>query len=357
MKHHRHPEHAAHAPDRAAFGALDRRSFLCHCCGGVASAAMLAAINTPALSADAVTFKATHGTGLCNLAIFLAHKRKYAEKDGLNLEFVSTPSIADITTIFGSGQVDISSIPYTNFYTLVDKGAPVKIIAGTGVEGIILVSQPGLDSPEKLKGKSLGTFQADTLEVMPYDWLKKHGVAYTDMDVRFFGSVPELTDTFIAGKIDVICQIEPYATKALQGVKGSHLLSDGTDIYGPRYTDCVIAASDRVIKEHRDKVKVLIKALMMAQHDSEKDRVAAIKDTVGTYYKASFETVLDASTTQYLMIDQRSNQQFMLDRAKSVAELGYISKALDASMFDWSMMEEVIAENRDLYRNLIVVCG
>ncbi|MGE0210680.1 MAG: ABC transporter substrate-binding protein [Parvibaculaceae bacterium] len=340
---------------KTGWPSLDRRGFLCRCClGGAATAAMLAGLNRPAL-ANEVTFKATHGTGLCNMAIFLAHKRKYAEKEGLNLEFVATPAIADITTIFGSGQVDISSIPYTNFFTLVDKGAPVKIIAGTGVEGIVLVSQPGLDTAEKLKGKTLGTFQADTLEVTAYDWLKKHGVAYTDVDVRFFGSVPELTETFIAGKIDVISQIEPYATQALMGVPGSHLLSDGSDLYGPRYTDCVIAASDRVIAEHRDKVKVLVKALMMAQHDSEKDRVSAVKDTVGTYYKADFDTVLNASTTQYLMVDQRANQQFMLDRAKSVNELGYISKTLDGSMFDWSILQEVAAENRDLYRNLIVV--
>jgi NitT/TauT family transport system substrate-binding protein len=334
---------------------LSRREFMCHCCvGGVATAAMLGALNTPAL-ADAVTFKATHGTGLCNLAIFLAHKRKYAEKDGLHIEFVNTPTIADITTIFGSGQVDISSIPYTNFYTLIDKGAPVKIIAGTGVEGCVVVSQPGLDSAKKLKGRTLGTFQADTLEVLPYDWLKKHGVNWTDLDVRFFGTVPELTQAFINGQIDSICQIEPYATLALQGRPGAHMLSDGTDIYGNRYTDCVIAASDRVIKKHRDQVKALIKALMTAQRESERDRVSAIKDTVGTYYKASFEVVLDASTKQYLMIDQRPNQQFMLARSQSMVELGYIKKPLDQSSFDWSILEEVIAENAELYRSLIVV--
>ena len=355
MKHSESCVHGKHQTGSARSAGLSRRDFLCHCCiGGAATAATLAAINRPAL-AQQTTFKATHGTGLCNMAIFLAHERKYGEDEGLRLEFVNTPTIADITTIFGSGQVDISSIPYTNFYTLVDKGAPVKIIAGTGAEGCILVSQPGLDTAEKIKGKSVGTFQADTLEVLPYDWFKHHGVHWTDLDVRFFGTVPELTQAFIAGQVDVICQIEPYATQALQGVKGSHLLSDGTDIYGARYTDCVIAASDRVIGEHRDMVKVLIKALMTAQRESERDRVSAVKDTVGTYYKASFETVLDASTTQYLMIDQRSNEKFMVDRSHSVFELGYIKKPMDASSFDWSILEEVVAENSDLYRSLIVI--
>ena len=46
-------------------------------------------------------------------------------------------------------------------------GAPVKIVAGGGVQGVYIVAQPGLDKPEKLKGKTLGTFQNDTLEVLP----------------------------------------------------------------------------------------------------------------------------------------------------------------------------------------------
>lgn len=354
MKHAFGCEHGDQPSGAGLSRTLDRRSFLCHCCmGGVATAAMLAGINRPA-RADQVTLKATHGTGLCNMAIFLAHEREYGADEGLNIEFVATPTIADITTIFGSGQVDISSIPYTNVFTLVDKGAPVKVIAGTGVQGCIIVSQPGLDSAEKLKGKSFGTFQADTLEVLPYDWFKSKGVSWLDLNVRFFGTSPEMAQAFIAGQVDAICHIEPYATQALQGVEGAHLLSDGTDVYGNFYSDCVIAASDRVIAEHRDELKVLIKALLLAQRDSERDRISAVEATVGKYYKADEETVLDASTKQPLMVDQRNKQQFMLDRAKSVLELGYISNPLDESLFDWSMLNEVIAENAELYRSVIV---
>jgi NitT/TauT family transport system substrate-binding protein len=331
-----------------------RRDFLCHCCLGGASAAMLATINRPA-KADMVTFKATHGSGLCNLAIFLAHKRKTAEEFGVHLEFVNAPSSGDIAAIFGSGQVDVSSIPYTNYFTIVDQGAPVKIVAGTGVEGCVIVSRPGIDSAEKLKGKTLATFQADTLEVLPYDWLKKHGIEWANLDVKFMGSSPEILQAFVNGAVDSMCHIEPYATQGLKQVAGSHMLSDGTDIYKPYYTDCVIAASDRVIGEHREQVKGLIKALMISQHQSEQDRVSAMKDTVGTYYKTDFDTLLDASTKQFLMIDQRRNQQFMIDRSQSMVELGYIRNPIDESIFDWSLLEEVIAEEPELYRSLMVV--
>jgi NitT/TauT family transport system substrate-binding protein len=332
-----------------------RRDFLCHCCvGGVASAAMLAGINRPALAGE-LTVKATHGTGLCNMAIFLAHARKMTEKYGIRLEFVNAPSSGDIAAIFGSGQVDLSSIPYSNYFTLIDKGAPVKIVAGTGVEGCVIIGQPGIDSPEKLAGKSLATFQADTLEVLPYDWTKKHGIDWAKMDVKFLGSSPEIVQAFVNGAVDSICHIEPYATQALRAVEGSHVLSDGTDIYGPYYTDCVIAVSDRLIEADRDAVKNIIRTFMMAQHESEKDRMQACRDTVGTYYKTDFETLIDASTKQFLMIDQRRHQDFMIERSQSMVELGYTKKPIDASAFDWSMLEEVIAEETELYRSLMII--
>ncbi len=344
-----------HSHDHAASSLFGRREFLCHCCvGGVATAAMLAGINRPAM-AGMLTVRATQGTGLCNMAIFLAHARKMTEKYDITLEFVNAPTSGDIAAIFGSGQVDLSSIPYSNFFTLIDKGAPVKIVSGTGSEGCVIVAQPGIDSAEKLRGKSLGTFQADTLEVLPYDWLKKHGIDWAKMDVKFLGSSPEIVQAFVNGAVDSISHIEPYATQALKAVKGSHMLSDGTDIYGPYYTDCVIAVSERLINADREAVKNLIRTFMLAQHESEKDRMQACRDTVGTYYKTDFETLLDASTKQFLMIDQRRMQQFMIDRSQSMVELGYTKQPIDETAFDWSMLEEVIAEEPELYRSLIVV--
>ena len=347
MGKHRH----THAQGSVGI-APSRREFLCHCCVGVSTAALLAAINRPALAADAVTVKATHGTGFCNMGIFLAHELQLAEADGVHLEFVNTPTIADVTTIFGAGLVDASLIPYTNFFTLLDKGAPVKIVSGGGVEGCVIVSQPGLDSAETLRGKTLGTFQADTLEVLPYDWLKMNGMSFHDVDVRFFGTSPELAQAFLAGSVDCICHIEPYATQALEGVEGAVMLSDGTDVYHKGYTDCVLAVSERLIDEHRDAVKALIKALMVAQQKTEADRKAMVELTIGKYYKTPLEVGLAASMKQPNVVDQRDQEDFMIERSKSVVELGYIKEPLGKESFDWSMLEEVIAENPEIYDSL-----
>src|SRR5258708_40356157 len=168
--------------------------------------------------------------------------------DNVILDFVLTPGSADMVTFLGAGQVDAGLMPYTSFIALYDKGAPVKLVAGGGIQGCVLVAQPGLDTPEKLKGKTLGTFQMDTLEVLPYDWLKKRGVSFADINVRYMGNTPEAVEAFKAGALDMICTIEPYGTSLLHDGKGIVMLSDATHNDGKGDTDCVLARRTELIK-------------------------------------------------------------------------------------------------------------
>ncbi len=298
------------------------------------------------------TIKATHGSGLCNMAFFLAKRRELAKADGVILDFVITPTNADIATLFGAGQVDMSVIPYSNFHTLFDAGAPVKIVAGAGVDGCILLAREGIKSAADLKGKSIGTFQADTLEVLPYDYLRKAGMSFKDVKVRYFNTSPELAQAFIAGAVDAICHIEPYATQCLTSRKGSTMLSDGSDIYGKNYSDCMLAVRTPLIEKNPKAVKAVIKAMMLAQSQAETDIDAALRDTVGSFYKTSMEAAKLAASKQPIMIDQRKNKQFVLDRGQSMLELGYIKKLPPATSIDFTLLEQVIAENKSLHAGL-----
>lgn len=343
--------------DGAFYGNFSRRNFLkTTALGASASIALpagLAALLAPtAARAASTTIKATHGSGFCNMGIFLAKERRLAEADGVDLEFVVTPSNTEITTMFGAGLVDISMIPYSNFMTLYDAGAPVKIVAGGGVEGCIIVASEGIKSAADLKGKTFGTFQADTLEVLPYDYLKKAGLSFDDVQIKYLNTSPELAQAFIAGAIDAICHIEPYATQCVANRKGATVLSDGTDVYGKGYSDCVLAVRTPLLESNPKAVKAVIKALMTAQSQAETDKTAALKDTVGTYYKTSMEDAANASAKQPIVVDQRNQTAFIKDRGQSMLELGYVKKLPDDGAFDWSFLNEVIAENKDLYASL-----
>ena len=113
-----------------ATAALDRRSFLkASALGTITMAVGGGMMGLPGSARAATTIKGTHGNGFCNVAFFITHARQLAKEDGLTLEFVNTPSFADQVTFLGTGQVDVSVLPYTNFMALYDAGAPVKIVA------------------------------------------------------------------------------------------------------------------------------------------------------------------------------------------------------------------------------------
>ncbi|WP_062227178.1 ABC transporter substrate-binding protein [Aureimonas frigidaquae] len=339
---------------------FSRRNFLKTTVAGAATIALpahlaglagLAGSAGPAAAAEA-TIRATHGTGFCNMGIFLAKERGLAAAEGVDLEFVVTPSNAEITTMFGAGLVDMSMIPYSNFMTLYDAGAPVRIVAGGGVQGCIIVAREGINSAEDLRGKSFGTFQADTLEVLPYDYLKKAGMSFADVDIRYLNTSPELAQAFMAGALDAICHIEPYATQCVQGRPGSKVLSDGIDLYGPGYSDCVLAARIPLLESNPEAVTAMIKALMEAQASAEADMEAALASTVGTYYKTTLEAARDAASKQPIVVDQRNQTQFIIDRGNSMKELGYVRAVPDEKAFDWSFLDAAIAQNADLYASL-----
>jgi hypothetical protein len=135
--------HGSQAFSGLAQSALSRRTFLKSSALGTIVMALPGGMMGSAHAAS--TIKGTHGNGFCNVAFFITHARQLAKEDGLTLEFVNTPSFADQVTFIGSGQVDVSVMPYTNFMALYDAGAPVKIVAGGGVQG-------ARDLPERYAG-------------------------------------------------------------------------------------------------------------------------------------------------------------------------------------------------------------
>jgi NitT/TauT family transport system substrate-binding protein len=327
---------------------FSRRGALRATAAGVLTMAM-----APGASAQAPgRLKSTHGTGFCNLNIFLAHAMQLARQDGLEIQFVNTPNFSDQVTFLGTGQVDLGLMPYTSFVALFNAGAPVKIIAGGGIEGLGIVARPGLTTPASLKGKTLGTFQLDTLEVMPYDYLKKHGISFRDVTVRYMGSTPEAVEAFKAGAIDWICTIEPYATALVNDVRGATLLSDGRDLYGPGYTDCVLATRSSLITQNPAALKAVIKAMFAAQLMAEQKPAEVLPRLVGTYYKTSMENATYAMAKQPAVVDARSQTDFILGRTDSLVEMGYIRNKPGRDAIDWTLLEQVIAENQDIYRQL-----
>jgi NitT/TauT family transport system substrate-binding protein len=91
---------------------------------------------------------------------------------------------------------------------------------------------------------------------------------------------------------------------------------------------------------------------MKAQLIAETKPNEALKVLVGPYYKTSMENAKIAMSKQPSVVDARSQTQFILDRVDSLMEMGYIKNKPGRDAIDWTRLEAVIAENKDLYGQL-----
>jgi len=55
---------------------------------------------------------------------------------------------------------------------------------------------------------------------------------------------------------------------------------------------------------------------------------------------------------QPAIVDARSQTNFILERTDSLVEMGYIKKKPTREAIDWTILEQAIAENADLYGRL-----
>lgn len=297
--------------------------------------------------------KFAHGAGLCNMPLFYAAEKQLFSKYGFSGTAALTPMPADVAVQLATGQVEMAVIPFTNAIAAYTQGASFQVVAGSGVEGLILVAKPEIKSLADLRGKKIATFQADTLDVVVYDYLKKNGMTYADVEMVYLGDSTELLNAYVSGQVDAVSHIEPYATKAKTSTNGN-ILGNGTDIYGKYYPDCVLAVRNEVMEAEPEMVKDVIRVFFESQYQIENNFEEAAKTTIDKYYKTDMASLLASAKAQPPGVDIRDKRDFMYGRAESMLELNYIKALPDDKFVNFNLLEAVIKESPELWQRLKV---
>jgi NitT/TauT family transport system substrate-binding protein len=279
--------------------------------------------------------------------MFILAEKQLASSYGVDVDLRYIPNWGDHPAALNSGGVDVSITPFTNVITAYANGIPLRIIAGSGLNGLFLIGQKGVNTAEKLKGKRIGTFRADTLEVTAYDALRKAGLNRSEYEIVYFTDGFELMTAFANKSVDAMTHVEPYATQAVQKY-GGEIISKGQDVWGGTHPDCVLVTTEATLREHRNALKAVIAGMLKAENYIETNYDAAVDLCAGKYYKADKQDILLAGQSQPPGIDIRDKKSFILDRSKSLMELGYIARPIDEGLFDFSLLNEVISEHPDL---------
>ncbi|MDO9549549.1 MAG: ABC transporter substrate-binding protein [Methanoregula sp.] len=229
-----------------------------------------------------------------------------------------------------AGELDVAYVGAAPVLTALSQGLDAKIVAGVNTQGSDLVVRNDLDytGPQSLKGLTIATFQVGSIQdTVLRDWLKKNNLV-PDKDVFIKGMGPgDAVTAIIAGKVDGIFLPTPSPSTVVNQGKGKVVVHSG-EMY-PNHTCCVLVVSGKLIREHPEIVRQIIKtndkAVLWNQQNL--DEAAAI---YSTKTGAKLEDVT-ASLKEWdgnWASDPNIIVAPVLDYAKIQYDLGYIKKPL-----------------------------
>ena len=106
------------------------------------------------------------------------------------------------------------------------------------------------------------------------------------------------------------------------------------------------------MKDNPAGLKAIIKGMMQAQYDAETHTEEVLKELVGKYYKTSMENARSPRASSPPWSTRAARPTSSCSATDSVMEMGYIKKKPGRDAIDWTLLEEVIKENPDLYGKL-----
>lgn len=264
----------------------------------------------------------THGCSLSNLPLFVAEGAGLFAAEGLAVEVPVFESLSSTAEIMASGLAELGTEPFTQ--PLIDAALPNPpvMVAGSGLMGIAILAQPNIRAMGDLRGKRVGTFRTDPLEVLLYDKLVASGMAWSDIVVEYQDHAENAIRAFRDKRLDAITLAEPHGMRVRD--MGAVELSDGTELWGDPFPDTVLVASKKVLAERPHAVAGAIRAMLKAEAMIVADPVAALDHVKKHYPSYSLDELVRGQRRQPPCVDVRRFVQTTYDRWSSLKALALV---------------------------------
>jgi len=245
-----------------------------------------------------------------------------------------------------AGEIDVAYVGAAPVISALDAGLDAKIIATVQVQGSDLVVRPEITytSPEDLKGLTIATFPAGTIQdTLLRDWLRNNGIdPDNDVDIRGMGP-GDATVAISEGAVDAV--FLPHPSPATIIAEGNGYTAVASGDMEEDHACCVLVASGDLIRNHPDIVEQIVRTHIRATEYSieNQDEAAQIYHDMNKVeldvIKASFATWDGRWVTDpAIIIDS------VVDYTVVQSELGYIKEPMTADeIFDLTFYEKAVA--------------
>lgn len=266
------------------------------------------------------TLTVTHGCSLSNLPLFVAVGAGLLADEGLQVEAPHFDDVTSTAALLASGEAQIGTAAFIQPLMDAQCATPTVLVAGSGLMGVVLLSQPAVSEIAQLAGKRVGTFRGDPMEVLLFDALAAGGMSFDDVQLCYLGDLPSAMSTFARGELDALTLAEPHASRVR--ASGANQLSDGTELWGRPFPDTVLVASQSLLTERPHVVSAVIRAMLEAERRIVDDLEAAVGHATPFFPGYDRDELMAAARLQPPCVDIRPLVPAVFDRWPSLQALG-----------------------------------
>lgn len=244
-----------------------------------------------------------------------------------------------------AGALDIAYVGTAPPITAISQGLDAKIVAAVNINGSDLVFAPNIayNGPKSLEGLSIGTFPPGSIQdIVMKKWLTDNGVDISKVTIHPMGPGEAVT-ALEADKVDGVFLPHPSPSKIELDGKGKSVVFSGQ--MWPNHACCSLLISGKLIREHPDLVKQIIKT-----HIKATNYVNANPEDAAMIYSNRTKqnlTVVETSIKNWdgkWVSDPGVQISSTVEYAKIDKDLGYINKSLAKDdLFDTAIYEKALA--------------
>lgn len=179
--------------------------------------------------------------------LYMQNDEKYED---YNLELVKFGSWPELMDALNTGAIDGASVLIQLAMNAKEKGIDLKAVALGHRDGNVLIGGKEINSVEELKGKAFAIpSRFSTHNILLYEMLKKHGIAYDEVDVIELPPA-EMPAALAEGRIAGYVVAEPFGAISV-ALENGKVLYQSEEIWQDSI-DCGLVLRGQFIKDNKE---------------------------------------------------------------------------------------------------------
>jgi NitT/TauT family transport system substrate-binding protein len=286
--------------------------------------------------------------GICLAPQYAAEELLRAE--GLtDVRYLEAPSDADTAQMIASGEGDFTLNFASQFVAMIDRGAPITVLAGVHVGCFELFASNTIRGIPDLRGKSVGA-QSLGSSAQVFLGALAAGIGLDPVrDIRWVTDpAAKPLELFAAGKIDAYLGVPPEPQELRARGFGHVVLSSAIDRPWSQYFCCMLTGNAAFVREHPVVTKRVLRAILKAADLCVTEPAFVARRIVdggfADNYDFTLQTLRAVSYDKWREYDAEDTVRFYALRLHEVGMVKSDPNTIIAKGTDWRFLGELKRE-------------